>query len=472
MPDFYDEAMSSMSTSSPQFVRGQVQFPDKTWRRGQVEIAAGRVVSITEISEHENSRSARILDVGGNYVLPGAVDAHVHSLSHQNEGILAATSAAAAGGVTTVIEMPFDHSGPINQIDRLRAKQDLANNEAVIDIALLGTLAPEGGWRQAESLAEGGVVGFKASLFDTDAFRFPRTSDRQILDVMAATRDVERTLCVHVENNEIIKALLGEERAAGATDPASHSRSRPPVSETLGVLTAMEVAANTGSRLHLCHLSLPRSVDLATWYREQGADITLETCPHYLTFIEDDLDRLRGHLKINPPLRTAKDRDGLWERLGNGAIPIITSDHAPWPRANKDHEVMLDNSSGAPGVQNIVPVVLGGALRKDPSMNMFERALHALTLGPAERYGLHRQKGSLAPGKDADIMIFSPGEGAIELESQLSNAGWTPYLGYRPGGQITHTISRGEIVFSLDDGLLGVPGRGEILSSHTGGEND
>lgn len=462
-----------MPSSFPQFVRGRVQFPDGSWRRGQVEVADGKVVSIGEAAELDNSRNVRILDVGDDYVLPGAVDAHVHSLSHQNEGILASTSAAAAGGVTTVIEMPFDYSGPINQIDRLRAKQELANDEALVDIALLGTLEPEGGWRQAERLAEGGVVGFKASLFDTDAFRFPRTSDRQLIDVMAATRDVGRTLCVHVENNEIIKALLGEERAAGAADPASHSRSRPPVSETLGVLTAMEVAANTGSRLHLCHLSLPRSVDLASWYREQGADITLETCPHYLTFIEDDLERLSGHLKINPPLRTAVDREGLWERLGNGAIPVITSDHAPWPKEHKEREVMLDNSSGAPGVQNIVPVVLGGALRKDPSRRMFERALHALTSGPAARYGLSHRKGSLAPGKDADIMVFAPGESSvIELDAQLSNAGWTPYRGYRPGGRITHTLSRGELVFSDAQGLLGATGRGELLESGEEAGND
>ncbi|MBO1804564.1 amidohydrolase family protein [Leucobacter ruminantium] len=402
--------------------------------------------------------------MGESYVLPGAVDAHVHSLSHRNEGIAASTSAAAAGGVTTVIEMPFDHSGPINSLDRLRAKQDLADAEAVVDIALLGTLDPAGGWTRAEELAEGGVVGFKASLFDTDAFRFPRTSDRQLLDVMAATRDVGRTLCVHVENNEIIKALLDEERSADAADPQSHSRSRPPVSETLGVLTAMEVAANTGSRLHLCHLSLPRSVELASWYRGQGADITLETCPHYLTFVQDDLDRLRGHLKINPPLRTAGDREGLWARLGGGEIPVITSDHAPWPRELKEREMMLDNSSGAPGVQNIVPVILGGALRRDPSMGLFERALDALTRGPAARYGIDHRKGSLEPGKDADIMVFSPDEGAeIELGAQLSNAGWTPYAGYRPGGRITHTISRGELVFDEALGLSGRPGRGELL---------
>ena len=448
-------------------IRGILRHSDGSWRRGQLDISGETVLSIGEIpAQEQDSHAVRIIDVGDSYVLPGAVDAHVHSLSHEHEGIAASTAAAAAGGVTTIVEMPFDYSGPINSIDRLRAKQDLANNEAHVDVALLGTLDPNGGWRLAGALAEAGAVGFKASLFDTDAFRFPRTSDRQLLDVMAATRDAGRTLCVHVENNEIIKALLAEERAAGNTDPQSHSRSRPPVSEALGVLTAMEVAAELDSRLHLCHLSLPRSVDLVGWYREQGADITLETCPHYLTFEQGDLDVQRGHLKINPPLRTPEARDGLWERIEAGQIPVISSDHAPWPVERKDHEVMLDNSSGAPGVQNVVAVTLGGALRRDPSGKLFDRVVTALTYAPAERYGLDAQKGSLEPGKHADVMIFDPNwQQPIALADQLSNAGWTPYEGYLAGGRISHTFLRGSLVFSAENGLLGQRGGGELLQS-------
>lgn len=446
-------------------IRGTVQFADGTWGRGEVRIANERVLAVDKVSsDHERSYEPRIIDVGEAYVLPGAIDAHVHSLSHQNEGIAASTAAAAAGGVTSIIEMPFDYSGPINHIDRLRAKQDLAANEAHVDIAILGTIDPNGGWHHAESLASGGVVGFKASLFDTDAFRFPRTSDRQLLNVMAATRDVARTLCVHVENNEIIQALLEEEAAKQTVDAQSHTRTRPPVTETLGVLTAMEVAANTGSALHLCHLSLPRSVDLATWYREQGVDITLETCPHYLTFVADDLDTHRGHLKINPPLRTPADRAGLWERLGRGEIPLLTSDHAPWPKEKKEHDRMLDNSSGSPGVQNIVPVILGGALQRDPSLKLFERAIESLTLGPAKRYGLDHRKGALLPGMDADIMVFVPDDQVmIRTEEQHSHAGWTPYAGYRPGGRISHTIVRGRVIYTAENGLAVKPGQGELL---------
>lgn len=445
-------------------IRGTIRDASGSWSRGEVRIAGERILDVREIEMADLPPGVQVIDAGEAYVLPGAVDAHVHSLSHSGEGIAASTAAAAAGGVTTILEMPFDHSGPINSLDRLRAKQDLADAEARIDVALLGTLAPGTGWREAERLAEHGVAGFKVSLFDTDAFRFPRISDRELLDVMAAVRDVRRTLCVHAENNEIIKARIREEIAAGANDPQVHTRTRPPVSETLGALTAMEVAAETGAPLHLCHLSLPRSVDLLRWYREQGADITMETCPHYLTFVEEDLDEQRARLKINPPLRSREAREGLWERLASGDIPVISSDHAPWPVGLKDRERILDNSSGAPGVQNVVAVALGGALRRDPSGALFGRAVDALTLAPARRYGLDGRKGSLEPGKDADVLVFDPSrDDVISAGEQLSNAGWTPYAGYAPGGRVTHTVSRGRLVYAVDAGLLAAPGQGEIL---------
>lgn len=140
-------------------IRGVIKFPNGQWRRGQLDIAGEKVAGIGEIDDRESaSPRAKVIDVGEALVLPGAVDAHVHSLSHQNEGIKASTAAAAAGGVSTIVEMPFDYSGPINNMDRLRAKQDLANDEARVDVALLGTIDPNGGWSEAARLAEAGVV--------------------------------------------------------------------------------------------------------------------------------------------------------------------------------------------------------------------------------------------------------------------------------------------------------------------------
>lgn len=445
-------------------VAGRVRAPDGVWRRGEVWITAARISAVTDTVAPERTPGVPRTDVGDSFVLPGLVDSHVHSLSHQGEGVLAATRAAAAGGVTTIVEMPFDKTGPIDSVDRLRTKQDLANDESVVDVALLATMSPSGGWRAADDLAAAGAIGFKVSLFLTDPHRFPRIDDLELLSVMSAAADSERVLCVHAENNEIVKGLLAREAAGDGLDPHAHTRSRPPVSETVGVLTALEVAADRGAALHLCHVSLPRSVDLVQWYAGQGIDVTMETCPHYLHFSEDDLLAQGGRLKINPPLRTTAAREGLWGRIADRRIPIIASDHAPWPAGFKDHRRILENHSGVPGVETMAAVVLGQALRRDPTLAMFSAAVDALTVAPARRFGLADRKGSFDVGKDADLAVFTPGDVVIDGAAQHSNAGWSPYDGVVAGGAVTLTISRGQTVWSTSDGLRARPGRGEVLA--------
>ncbi len=460
-----------MSDPSPEppvnlVVAGRLCRADGTWGSGEVWVSGERIVAVHDSPQHSQATAnARRIDVGDDFVLPGAVDAHVHSLSHQGEGVKAATTAAAAGGVTSIVEMPFDAAGPINNRDRLLAKQELVNDEAAIDVALLGTLSPDGGWREAETLAENGVAGFKVSLFLTDPQRFPRIDDYELLNVMKAVAETGGTLCTHAENNEIVKALLAAETAAGSTDVRAHARTRPPVSETLGVLTALEVAATQGTSLHVCHLSLPRSIDLVSWYQSQGVDVTLETCPHYLTFTDDDLESQKGRLKINPPLRTKSDRDGVWNRLESGNVTIVSSDHAPWPADLKDRERILDNHSGVPGVETLVAAALGAAIRRSPDLSTLETVVDSLTIAPAKRFGLDRRKGSLDAGKDADIMIFSPdAKVAVDGKALHSNAGWSPYDGMALGGSVTTTISRGQIVWTSDAGIQAPAGRGRLLS--------
>jgi allantoinase len=348
--------------------------------------------------------------------------------------------------VTTIVEMPFDSTGAINTVERFERKRELVVDEARVDVAMLATLAPGGGWREAEKLAAAGAAGFKVSLFDTDPNRFPRVDDAELLDVMAAVGATGLPLCVHAENNEIVKALIAHEKAEHPRDPRAHLRSRPPVSETLGVLTALEIAANRGTKLHLCHLSLSRSIDLVRWYAEQQVDVSLETCPHYLTFGEQDMDIQRGHLKINPPLRSAEDRAGLWDHLDAGNVKIIASDHAPWPRAEKEFDEIFANHSGAPGVETMVPATLTGALRR--GMATFDLAVDALTINPAKRFGLDDRKGRIAVGYDADLTAFDPSrEWTVDSRSLHSNADWSPYHERTMSGRITLTVSRGRIVW-------------------------
>jgi allantoinase len=439
-------------------VRGLVQRPDLRWVLADVLIRDGIVAGVTEPGAVQASR---LIDAGTAYLLPGMVDAHVHSLSHEGEGIAAATRAAAAGGVTTIVEMPYDATGPISNTERFSRKTDLAAEQAHIDVALLGTALPGGGWREIESLVEAGASGFKVSIFHTDDVRFPRIPDGELLDVFTAVAATGSTVCVHAENNEIIKHLIERYRPEGA-DPLAHLRSRPEVAETLGVLTVLEIARAAGARVHMCHTSLPRSVDLVNLWAADGADVTMETCPHYLLLDEDDMRSQGTRLKINPPLRSAAAREGLWARLERGEIDVISSDHAPWPTHFKNHPNVFDNHSGAPGVQTIYPLVLAEAFRR--SAATFDAAVRAMTINPARRYGLAGSKGSIAPGFDADIVAFDPQrEWIVDVGDMRSNAGWTPYDGFVVPGRIDLTLSRGRIVY--DGELRSAEGDGRVLVS-------
>ncbi|MCI9888709.1 dihydroorotase family protein [Micrococcales bacterium 31B] len=448
-------------------VSGVLRYSDGTYGPGSVWVADQKIACVTmgRPSERELG-SVRHIDVGEAFVLPGAIDAHVHCYSHEGEGMLAATRSAAAGGVTTIIEMPFDLKGPVRDAGLVNRKCEIITREAVTDVALLGTLWPGGGWREAESMAEAGVVGYKVSLYHTDTERFPRIDDAELLNVMSATTAVDRTLAVHAENNEIVQHLQLIERESNPLDPLTHVRTRPPVSESLGVLTAMEIARDRGTSLHLCHMSIPRAVKLAAWWNEDGADISLETCPHYLTFTADDMHTHGARLKINPPLRDPEHVEGLWAGVRDGLIPVISSDHAPWPLSMKSQARILENASGAPGVETLVSVTLGGALSRNTEPSAyFDNAVRALTAGPADRFGLGNYKGRLEPGFDADIMVFRP-DATFEVhdEELHSHAGWSPYASMRPGGYVQMTFLRGQKIWDAESGVLGDPGYGRLAT--------
>ncbi|WP_405824520.1 dihydroorotase family protein [Streptomyces sp. NBC_01390] len=364
-----------MSTPASLFdvvLTGLLPGEDGVWSRREIGVRDGVIAAIGAPGSLLGSRA---LDAGDAMLLPGMVDAHVHSLSHSGEGIAASTRAAAAGGVTTIVEMPFDATGPINSADRLARKKDLVADEAHVDVALLGTVAPEGGWRSVDALREHGVVGLKVSMFLTDPNRFPRIPDPELVNVFSAAQANGLPVCVHAENDEIVRTLIGRFRPEGA-DPLAHCRSRPPVAETTAILTALELAAHTGVKLHVCHTSLPRSVDLVRVFAELGADASLETCPHYMLLDEQHMARRGTRLKINPPLRSPADREGLWDRLRLGVIDVISSDHAPWPVEWKTRPNVFDNHSGAPGVETVYPLVLGEAHKRGPGV--FDAAVRAM----------------------------------------------------------------------------------------------
>jgi allantoinase len=436
-----------------------VNFP-----RGEVRIHEGRIVEVREAPSQAGAGER--IDVGDAYVLPGVIDAHVHSLSDPREGIEAATRSAAAGGVTTILEMPFDRPGPIWTVDRLLAKQQMVAEQALVDVGLFATVHPAGRGDSVADLAEAGAVTFKVSTYHTDPDRFPRTPDSAMIEVFAAAAAYDRRVCVHAESDDMVRAYVAAtQQRDGTSEPTLHCASRPPVTETAAVASTLELANAAGAQVHLVHMSLPHSIELVRNLARTGVDVSAEACPQYLLFTEDDMHAAGALLKVNPPLRSAADAAGLWRLFAADQIDVISSDHAPWQLSEKTKPNIFDNASGAPGVETVFNAVAGTALH-DHDVSI-ESLVRAYCWRPAELFGIDHRKGDLAPGLDGDITVFDPNtEWVVDGAAMSSNAGWTPFDGHHLRGKVTLAVSRGRVIFDGKQ-VTAEPGDGRVLEHRT-----
>jgi allantoinase len=441
-------------------VTGNVVTPEGIVPGGAVAVSNGRIAEVRPSASDLDA--ARVLDAEGCWVLPGAIDAHVHCFSSPTEGFLSATRAAAAGGVTTIIEMPYDVGAPVNSRAVLERKIEHLHKTAVVDVALLGTIRKSGGVGEIPGLVEGGVCGFKLSMFETDPERFPRIADGDLLEAFRVVRQAGLTLGLHAEDGDIIDPLIAQYQAAGKRFPRAHCETRPPVSETAAVALALELASAAEANVHIYHASLPRSIDLVAAYRARGLRATAETCPHYLLLDERDMDHLGGFGKINPPLRAPEAVAGLWALLERDAVDLVSSDHAPWPRERKDNrDDIFANASGTPGVETLLPLVYSAGVA-DGRISI-EQCARLTAERPARTFHLFPRKGHIAAGADADLVVLDPNvTWTLDGSVLQSSAGWTPYDGRTMHGRVRTTLVRGRVVYDGQQ-VLAEPGDGEFI---------
>ncbi len=455
---------------SSTIIRGNIVLQEKIIKRGSITLTHGKITRIDEpdkSAELASDPQSQLIDVGESWVLPGLIDPHVHAYSGGSdvEGMERLTKAAAVGGITTVIDMPFDAPMPVSNIDRLNEKIAQIEQDAVVDVALYGTCTKYDGWPQIVELALGGVCGFKFSTYESDPDRFPEMPDSELIKIFQELNKVGLVALFHAENPAIIDPLIEELSTTGESEPRAHAWSRPPISETTSVLKLLELARVYGAKLHIAHLTAPFGYDALHWFRQAGVDVTAETCIQYLVLDESDLTRLKGFAKCNPPLRSKEIQEKLWDKLLAGEIDFVTSDHAPWPNQDKEHPNVFDNKSGLPGVDTLAPLLFSeGVIQRGLPIGRF---VELLSTAPAKRFGLYPRKGAIQIGADADVTIIDPsGSWIVDGGQTHSIAGTSPYHGRKLMGEVTHTFVRGALVYDGAN-ICSHPGSGQFIKPLT-----
>jgi len=442
-------------------VMGDLVLDHGVVRSGAVGVVGGKVAGIYA-APGAAPVGAETVDAAGCLIYPGMVDAHVHCHSSQAETMELATQAAAAGGVTTILDMPYDIGAPVTTVDIFRKKVTEIRQAARVDVAMLATLRKQAEPDEVAPLVREGACGFKLSVYETDPQRFPRIDDHVLWRVLPEIARWGVPVGFHGEIDLIIEDLIARAKREGRIDPLAHYETRPPASETLAVLKLLELAYWSKVKLHIFHTSQPRSVELVQWFKAQGVDVSVETCPHYLLLeAEQDLPRVKAFAKINPSILKRPERDALWDHLLAGRVDLIASDHAPWLPDRKNKENIFENASGAPGLETSLPLMHDALVAKrgqDPS-----RVARLLCGNPARRFGLAPRKGSIRLGADADFAILDPHRPfTIDATKSYSSAKWSPYDGWTTQGRVVRTVLRGTTIYDGEK-VVAPAGSGEFL---------
>jgi len=388
------------------------------------------------------------IDAHGLHVLPGVIDAHVHFNEPGRtdwEGWATGTRALAAGGATACIEMPLNAHPPTVDAAAFDAKLAAASAAAHVDFALWGGLVPGA---RLEELAERGVAGFKAFMCDSGIEDFPAADPDTLADGMQRAAGLGLPVAVHAEN----PAQLREPTGTGWRDFVA---SRPVEAELDAIAAALALAEETGCALHVVHVSTGEGVELVGEARARGVDATCETCPHYLTLTEDDLETLGTRAKCAPPLRTAAAREKLWQHLGAGHVALVASDHSPCPPAMKEGS-FTEAWGGIAGCQSLLALLLDAA--RVPLATIAALTSHNV----AARFAL--PKARLQPGADADLVLVDMRDRhAPEL---LDRHGLSPFAGRALRGRVVRTLVRGTTVFH--DGRIVAAPHGRLITPTKG----
>jgi allantoinase len=450
--------MSEAAKPYDLLIRGHLVTPAGVLPDGWLAIADGRIAAI---GSGMPPSALSVHDAGERFVVPGIIDGQTHAGSYQGlKGLEPTTRSAVAGGITTLVDMPYDNPAPLDTLERLDAKIAAIAAHAYCDVALYGTVARGQGPGEVAALAKRGICALKISAFESHPVRFPRIPADETLDLLEVAAEVDLPVGLHNEDQEIVKARIARLAAEGKRTIEWHSPSRPPAAELAATAAFLELGAVTGAHVHIVHISVPRGYGLVERYRREGHRATAEMCVHYLTFdAAEDGPRWGAKLKVNPPIR-AGVREGLWAAFDRGEIEFVSSDHSSWPVDGKLTASIYDAGAGIPGLETLVPAFYTALAQRKP--DPIELLVRYLAEKPAKFFGLWPRKGALVVGADADVTVIEPKQWVYDAAAAHDGLQWSPFDGATFSARVGATFVRGERVWDGAN-VVGRPGLGRYV---------
>lgn len=445
-------------------IRGTLVIDGNRLENGWVAVEGGRIAAT---GTGAAPAAAQTDDHGTALILPGVVDGQTHATSYRGlPGIAETTCGALAGGVTTLVDMPYDNPLPLDRPDRFRDKAAAIAEHAHADMALYGTVTTETGTDHIDWLIEAGVAAFKISSFESSPTRFPRINAALTLDTLEVLARSGVPLGLHNEDQEIVNDRMARARAAGLDGITGHATSRPEAAELAATANFHALGFDTGAHTHAVHLTSARGFALTDAFAQMPMRATGELCVHYLWFdAARDGERLGARMKVNPPIRPDAI-DALWQAVETGLVAFISSDHSSWPIDNKLTSSIFDAGAGVPGIETLLPSFYTGAARR--GLDAAALAERFLASAPARFFGLDDRKGRIAEGLDADLCVVE--EGVFPWDEAAAHDGlqWSPFHGEVFDIRVAATYLRGAPAWDGRD-VCNKPGSGQYVSRRTAG---
>ncbi|WP_066067662.1 allantoinase [Neobacillus soli] len=420
--------------------------------KGDIAVQAGKIAEVS-VNKAIEAKAEKEINAEGLHVFPGLIDSHVHFNEPGRtewEGLETGSRSLAAGGVTTFFDMPLNSTPPTINKENLELKRTLSEQKSIVNPRFWGGLVPEN-IENLKELHENGVIGFKAFMSPSGIADFNNVDDETIFKGMTEIASLGSLLAVHAESTVICDQLAQKKQREGKTSARDFVESRPIISEIEAVRRIISYAEATGCKLHIVHASSRKVVEVIEEAKRRGVDITVETCPHYLSLTVKDLEEKGGIAKCAPPLRDEDELEDLWVAVANGEIDVIGSDHSPAPASMKEIEGnFFEGWGGISGAQSTLNILLTEGYFK---RNLPLEKIAALTAtNPAKLFGL-ANKGTIAVDYDADLTLVNLNE-SFELKNEdlFYRHKHSPYVGMTFKGTVKTTIVNGEVVF--DNGRI------------------